>query len=252
MKKIKIAAYIVGVLWIAAGVQLLVNKTFVDDRRIIDAFANGKSEIVESRLELALDYGAKFLSEEDKKELIGYMADSIGLNKDYQLIREAGEKTSSLIAEKHGKNADTNIEVVSVREQDGDFVKTRQYVIVRMTIYDKTNSILDYKRMLEKAAEDLKAGDYQTLITFAGQVDGKLSKEETDAEVDKMLGRLQAKVIAENREENLYTVYAYTGLAKDSLRAAGEKININVAVSYDETTDKTNIYLATPVLNEDF
>lgn len=252
MKKIKITIYIVAVLWLAAATQLAVNLLFVDDERIMDAFADTKSEIIRGQLDFTLDYGAKFLSESDKKNLIKYMADAIGLNNDYELTIKENENNSTIKAEKKAQYAATSIEMVSAREQDGDYVKTRQYLFVHLDLYEKMNSIFTYKEMLEKAAKDLRTGEYQTLITFTGERNGKLSEEEIRQEADALLSSLEARVVWENREEGLYTVYAYTGLVKEYLKVSGEAININMAVTYDEREDKTNFYLATPVLNIDF
>jgi len=32
----------------------------------------------------------------------------------------------------------------------------------------------------------------------------------------------------------------------------GKKVNVNIAISYDETSDKTFIYYATPIYNTDY
>ena len=253
MNKIRATIYVLLVLWLAAGTQLAVNRAFMNDKRVIEAFADTKGDIVESRLELAADYGVRYLSEEDKKNLIGYLADTIGLDHSYSITSTGNDKVESLLAEKKGRNANTSIEVVSVREgKDGGIMRTRQYIVLRLSIYEKMDSILTYKSLLEKAVKELDAQDYQTLLTFTGTIEGRMSKEEIDLEVDGLLKKLQAKVVAENREENLYTIYAYTGLVGEYVKVSGSSMNINIAVNYDETTNKTNIYLATPVLNQDF
>ena len=47
-------------------------------------------------------------------------------------------------------------------------------------------------------------------------------------------------------------IYAYTSMMKEYKKVGEDKINLTIAVSYNEEKDETTFILATPVLNQDF
>ncbi|SFR62901.1 YwmB family TATA-box binding protein [Anaeromicropila populeti] len=253
MKKTRVVLYVVGVLWVAVIAQIIVNRMFINDKRIIDAFMDSNTRVSESKLSISIDYGDKFLSQSDKEDLIAYFADTIQLKKDYEIKTEKGNNTVTMTAKKSGKNATTTIELISVEQKiDGELSKTNHFIIVELSIYEKINSILEYKNSLENAAKQMDVKEYQTLLKFTGAYDGKLSEVEKKQRVNDILERLQAKKVNTVDDGNLYTVYAYTGLVKDYIKVSDCRININIALTYDEEADKTMLYLASPVLNEDY
>lgn len=252
-KKVRLTLYIVGVLWIAVISQIIVNKAFVSEKRIMDAFIDSDTDIAESKINVAIDYGKTYLTKSDKEDLIAYFADAIGLDKDYKVETEKKKNTTSVSAKKKSKNADTSIEVISVDQKlSGKSTGVRQFILVELGVYEKFNSILDYKNKLEKATRKLSPQDYQCITKYAGTYDGQLSKKQRDTKVQELLDKVQARVVDKIDDGSIYTVYAYTGLVEDYVKASGKRININIVVSYDEEEDKTNISLATPLLNDSY
>ena len=253
MKKIRITLYTLVILTIALVSQIVVNNMFRDEGRITDAFFSANSKAEESKLEIVVDYGKRFLSEEDKRNLIDYIAASIELNSDYEIEHQKGKTSSSMVAVKKGKNADTQIEVISVEQNDKAGIReVKQYLIITLMIHKNTSGIMEYKKMLENAVAKLDVVDYQCLIQLNGVYSGDLSIEERNKITDNLLRSLQAKVITDNRENDLYTVYAYTGLVKEYIKVSNQKVNINILMNYDEIKDETTICLASPILNSDY
>jgi hypothetical protein len=72
-------------------------------------------------------------------------------------------------------------------------------------------------------------------------------------EISEMLVReLQGEIAIEYDEGDLFTVYGYTGMLNEYVTSAGNKINIQIAITYNELTNKTTVTLATPVMNENW
>ena len=67
-----------------------------------------------------------------------------------------------------------------------------------------------------------------------------------------ILDRLDAKVVAENRDSDIFTIYAYSKGAGSYITIGGSKINMNIAIGYDEEQDRTKVYLASPVNSLDY
>ena len=58
--------------------------------------------------------------------------------------------------------------------------------------------------------------------------------------------------MAENRDNEMFTIYAYAKGAGSYITIGGSKINMNIAIGYDEEQDATKVYLASPVNSLDY
>lgn len=87
-----------------------------------------------------------------------------------------------------------------------------------------------------------------------GIIAGRLSKEKTKQVAEDIFREFGgAGVMSSDVEnENYYVAYGYTN-GIDTVRIVnGRKINLNVAISYDETEQLTHIVVGTPLINSDF
>lgn len=245
--------YVIAVLWISVFTQIIVNQFFSSSDRMIDAFADTNSNIIQSEIKVIADYGTKYLSEEDKKSLIDYIAGSINLNTDYAFKTNSSSALKEISVDKPSKNANTKIKILSLDRVENDGSKqVDQYIVVDLNVYENIDSVLTYKKLIENILKELEVVDYQTTILFTGNYDGKLSSEEMNQITDELIGDLQAKTVSENRNDDLFTVYAYSGLIDEYIVISGAKVNVNIAFTYDETNNQTELYLATPVINSDY
>lgn len=252
-KKSKTVLYIIGVLWVAVIMQLAVSKFMRPEGNLLEAFLNTNSNISSFELEMAANYGNGFLSEDDKKELIYFIGKKIGLQIEENVILDREYGDSQLSVSKSGKNAESQIKVTSIKKEDEmGFVSFHHYIIVRLKVFTNPQSVLGYRAVIEELFKELKAEDIQTNMQISSQYRGKLSLEEMNKIADHMIRSLEGKVAYENREENLFTIYGYTGLLSEYIKTLGNKINIHVAIDYDEGTDHTNVYLGTPVINKGY
>lgn len=248
-QKNKILVYVIVLLWIGALTQVLVNSFFMKEDRIMEAFANTYTNIMESRLELTADCGDQSLTLEKKREMIREVADAIGLS-EYQLVEKTGDNASITLGQQSGKNAKVSIKIVTLSKEVSQ--NTQQYIMVYLDLFDKPESILQYKEILESTMRTFQVKEQQTILRFRRDCEGELTEEEKEKEVEEILEYLEARTVEKYSEKAVLNVYAYTGLLKEYLTVNNNRVNINVAVTYDEIEDRTIIYLATPILNEDY
>lgn len=262
-KKILWGVYILAVLWMAVGAQFVVRKVFARETGITQAFVNTDSGLVESTLEVTAAYGKDTLTEEEKKQLIGYIANGLGIRTEEEVDVTSNESRIEMTFVRKAKRANTTIKVISLLDnpvtdafaQVEESREAAHYIVVRLTIFEDMNSdILDYQQKLEEllAELDIKQKNMNTTLQFSGSYAGDLSLEEKNRIADEMIGNLEGKVVFESREEDLYTIYAYTGSISEYITVDHNKINIQVAMSYDQSTDTTKVYLATPIISGDW
>lgn len=250
LKKTKVTLYIAAVLWLAVATQMLMNRFYYEDIKITQAFVNTNSGELRSSIEIIADYDKEYLSETDKKDLIRLLADAIGLTLDREIsvIRE-GIRTEYSFG-KQAKNATTQLKVISIEQEKDSAIKIKHYIVIRLNIRDSIQSIDKYRKILEDSLDELGIENKQTTLQYEGSFNGMLSVEEKDRISGLLVDELQGTVALKYNENGLYTVYAYTGLINEYIVSMGSKVNIQVAVTYDEQAEKTKVYLATPILNQ--
>lgn len=248
-KQMKFTLYIVAVLWLAVITQVGVNKLFKDSLRITEAFVKTKTEDMKSSIEVIAEYSNVFLSEEDKKNVIQQIADSIGLTIDGEIDVWKEDNRIEYTFYKKAKSATSEIKVVSMEQQQDETVKIQHYVFVRISVLKSINSIDKYKDIIEHTMKQLGVNSTQTTMEYAGYYTGELSLERKQEIAYLLVNELQGEIAQEYDEGDLFTVYGFTGLLNDYVVSAGQKVNIQVAITYNEISDKTTVYLATPILN---
>jgi len=249
LKRTKVTLYITTVLWLAVITQIVVNRIFFKGFEIAEAFVITGTEDIECSLEIVVQHPDEFLSENDKKDIIRYIADAIGLNidKDIEIIKD-NERTE-YVFQKQAKKAETALKVVSLVQDIDSEVKMKHYVIARLKIKESIKSLEKYRELLENAFDKLGIDKKQVTVQYEGYITGLMTKESKEAMARQLVNELKGEIAFEYWQNDNYTVYAYTGLIDEFIESAGCKINIQIAMSNDENSKKTKIYLASPIIN---
>lgn len=120
-----------------------------------------------------------------------------------------------------------------------------------MDLKQNTECLYDYKELVRNifAAEGIKGN---VSVYLEGRIRGALNYEERSYLADRMIKKLDGKIVTESRDNDIFTIYAYTSNIEEYIKSVGRKINVNVTSSYDEAANETVIYLATPINNLDY
>jgi len=105
------------------------------------------------------------------------------------------------------------------------------------------NSITDLEKILN--AQNLK---YEVTLSIKGTKLGKLNKDEIFNIKELLMTKCNANLVSEFDEDGIYSCTAFSKDMGRFVRIGGKKVNLNIAVRYSDTDDKTYIYLATPVI----
>jgi hypothetical protein len=252
LKRTKFTLYMAAVLWLAVATQMVVNKVFHEDFKITEAFEKTNAEEKQSGIEVVAEYNSEFLSESDKKEIIQKLADAIGLKIDSDVaVWQEGNRCEYSYAKK-AKQAESEIKVVSLGEEQENNaeIEMKHYIIVRLSIYEGIQSIDRYKNIIEDTLAKLGVDYKEVTMKFEGKYDGNLSLAEKNQIASNLVKELKGEIALEYDEGDLYTIYAYTGLLNEYIVSDGSKVNIQIAITYNELTNKSTVTLATPILNE--
>ena len=116
------------------------------------------------------------------------------------------------------------------------------------------NQVTVLREQTERQNEDKRNAEEGNTCT-QGAVRGRLTKEqmkELAHDMFRTMGGGEVMSQDSRLSENYYTAYGYTTGIKSYKTINGKRINMNVAVSYDEKRDVTNVLFGSPIINTDF
>lgn len=248
-------AYGLVIIWVIAVVQLVVKIDDGGGDDIVTAFKHTGYMESESSLESFFYYGDIYLGADDRRELLENVLSGIG-------VVHPGTY-------KEERTEDGNVATLSYQFQGGSFtgklttVESRinknvsylsQYITVEMHFSNAPETAWHYKARLTKVLSGLPYMSITPEVTLSlnGKMSGKLTDSAKKEMAQTLLEQLGAKEVFVGPEGGSGDTYGYTEQLEEYTKVGAEKINVNVAFSYDEGNDVTNLYLATPMIKADY
>lgn len=246
----KTMTYILVLIWMVIAVQMVVNTTLKPKDKIVEAFHVISSIPVESNVEVYGHFGDMELSVENKEQMLKNMAKQLGITEGYELYSQEGDAYEKSCLLLDGVNARTDMQVISMdtTDVDGNAI-TSQYIYITITLYNDVENVLTGRDLLVDMFESIGV-EAHTNIYLEGELEGQLSSLKKEWLVQEFLKAMEAKEVSGNRDQYLYTIYGYTQNERQCVYQNGEKVNVNIAITYDEENDKTLIHMAVPFINK--
>ena len=247
----KIVAVAAVILWAVAIIQGIGMFDGSKEEEVILAFHSMSMAEENSIIHSYGKYKGDYLTVEEQKILLKNMADALGIVDNFTLEESRDQYGRKVTLLMDGKEADTKLEfITNEKEADGNAFQVDQYLKAELQIQNSIESAFYYDDTIKMLMERY-SDTSQTNININGQYTGKLGTEQKDAITMELLEKLEAEIVAEHREDS-YVVYAYTPLIEEYKTVGKDKINLTIAIIYNEETDVTEVLLATPLLNQDF
>ena len=253
--KLKKKIIITGiVLWVIAFVQMIDSFFKAEDgeENIVAAFSNNTFVSTQSTITASGAYANGYLNDMNREDILLSIAHSMGMSNNfvYDSVTEDGVTTASLV--RVSDNVSTVFKFITTETTLSDNEKVlKNTVTATIEFDDSLESAFYYKDLLKESFE--QAGiSADVSIVLNGNVQGALSMSEKNLLADNLLSETDSQIQTENRDEDLFTIYAYTEKIDEYLLIGSMKTNLNLVIAYDETNDCTEITLATPFYNEDY
>lgn len=249
MKKIiSVLAVIVWCVAIVQGINALGGES---EAEVIQAFHGMSMAQENSKIQAYGKYNRDYLTVEEQKVLLKTMAEALGIVDNYTLQENSNQYGRQLTLFLDGTQADTKIEFIT-QEEEEEFhsMEVNQYLKTEIQIEKSIESAFHYKDTVDMLMSRYTETP-QTVIHINGEYQGRLDIEQKDALSVQLLEQLKAEVVVEHREDT-YVVYAYTPMIEEYKTVGKDKINLTIAIVYNEEADTTEVLLATPLLSEDF
>lgn len=240
---------LIAAAWIFVFLKLLVGALFEKNTSLVAAFSVTNPQAISATVEVTARCPGEELTEKEKLEFLEEIADSIGLRLDMEPeMTETGQR-KEIRFYKDALAADTELKAISlITENTESETVTKNYLYASIQLNESLETVLAYKKLLEGAMEELSCSETSTTIQLVGDYAGYLPLERRNEITEDILKALGAEVVYEYREQDLYTVYAYTASLENFITVENKKINVHIAMSQNEDHYRTILYLASPIL----
>lgn len=244
----KRALYAAIILWVVGSGVYLAGMERVHSVSISTAFTDSADERQWCELDTYIEgygkFGVCYLTQEEKERLVENIASALGITSSYGLATVCEDEVNTTVLSKESVNGSVTIKAITQEPQ-------AQYVYVNITVYNNIDCAVSYRELVE-GMFDAMGIQGNVNMNLVGSLEGALNSTEKNELADGLLDRLGAKVVAENRDSDIFTIYAYSKGAGSYITIGGSKINMNIAIGYDGEQNRTKVYLASPVNSLDY
>lgn len=116
---------------------------------------------------------------------------------------------------------------------------------------DATQAFARNQLIVESSADSFQNLS-QKGTPIKGHLSGKLSSDEKEALTSRLFHAWGGTLKDAHQTSDYYVAYGYTSGISSYQKINGQKINLNLAITYDEISDETTVYLGIPILKTDF
>lgn len=235
---------LVMLLWILAGVQIVRSGEPGGREKVMEVLGQlGSTE----RCCVINYYGILDQAVDDKKEFLTEAARALegsDENIRYSFVETVNEDGSYVTA----ADCLAGTLKLAARENGG---REDQYFFAEISYKEDPEKAFARREALKDFASGYMKAE-RSSVNVEGSFDGELTLEERDKIADQFFSQADARVVSENRSMEFYTIYGYTPYIREYQLQNGSAVNINIAMHYDTEEDRTYIYAAVPVIEEEY
>lgn len=238
-------------LWLLSAVNV-INNILKDDSDNVDmltAFSDNIYMGNNAKISACDRMENVYLTESAREFVLVSIAEKLGIN-NYSIEKVENDNKDQMVLYQDSKNGKVKVSIESGEKTENNSVY-KYYLCTEIDLYNSPDSAFGYKEIIKKIYREYGM-DTTVTVNLSGFLVGDVSLETKSQIAGQMLNEAKAVLVSERKEEDLYTIYAYDEDYEDYINIGGQKVNINITMSYDETKDITNVVLSTPINNFDY
>lgn len=218
---------------------------------MLTSFNESSAQLETIHLEGWSSLNKKFCNVQTVRQIAQKTANEVGLKEifDFSVIEEKNFHAVSW----EGMVDPNTCLYFSVQSMAGTVYGDETYLLIGL----EGNAKHNYKQMMywhRQIRSVFKSWQAEPRISYCliGTIKGKLSSTEKREEATKILAALEAERIEGVDEGDYLSISAYSSKIPDYLEVGEKKVNVNVALRYHSTDDKTYLHLGSPLLGGEY
>lgn len=238
---------VIAAVWLFVIIKLVTGALFEKNKSLVSAFSVTNPLLMEATVEVTARFPEEYLDSFDKKQMLFKIAEKIQLELTEDVQTVVTEERQEVSYYKEARAADTTIKLISLLEETEGTSTPKHYLYAKISLKESAESLQTYRKLLEEVFAELKGTDISTSVWMKGEYSGYLTLERKNEITDRILKSMDATQVYAHREEDLYTVYAYTAALDSYITVEDRRINLHIALKQEEENYRTILYLASPI-----
>ena len=261
--------FCIVVIWTVVLVQGIALTSESGEEKSVEVFHTLNLATTKGSVEVNAPINKLYLSQEEKKNVLIDLAEELGITSGFYVKEEEKEDMERVelrwtmdeekvnlsittihtpIEESNTAKEDAKVENKNIENKN--YIQN-QYIYMTCEVKEDTEKLLAYKTLMEKMM-NRRGLEPSTNLNLVGRQSGELTSHEKQEITDRLFHSLEATEVESVKEEELYTVYGYSNLLKNTVAYGENEINLNLAFTYDEEEKQTVFYLSMPYIRTDY
>lgn len=240
MKKFMLLLTVVSIIF--SGI--IMSKNQKDGGQLmVEAFNQTTFQAVQSNINTYAILKEPLQNFESMEDYLKIIDEKIGADDSTEIIKDESDEVKSLKKMYMSKSAKITIALETINDST--------YLVTDVILYNYCENIIPIKEQLDELFNDLSL-KAKTNITMTGSYDGNMSYDDKKLTAFDIMKKINAVAQEDYVTDKIYSVVGYTKKINEYIYSDKQKININLALRYNEYENKTYLYLATPVITVEY
>lgn len=246
MKKILIFAIIISIL---IPILSIAEKDYDENEILLNILNDLGGELQEGETSINGVLLKKFLDKNGLNILTNELLDKIGIVEFHrEEIYGDGYSQINLYSYDSNKNPITMI-ISSYIDEDSKMDETYLYLnLINKEHFLTNNDIINSVESIFKEYDSFM----EITSSIIGYIDGNACNDEIEKKAIRALRRLKGNTVETFKDVNLLSYTAYTPRIVKNISIGEKKINLNLAIRYNDYEDKTFIWIGTPIITSGY
>lgn len=170
----------------------------------------------------------------------------IGAFTDNNFIKEESNQMRLLKKIYKSSDAELIIELKTFKSTSNN-----SYLTINSILYNSFENLIKVKEQMNTVFENLNLTP-KISINITGLYDGDMNYEQKKQITSSIMKQMNANFKEDYNTNKVYSVVGYTKLIDEYIYSEKQKININLALRYNEYENKTYLYLSSPIITTEY
>lgn len=170
----------------------------------------------------------------------------IGAFTDNNFIKEESNQMRLLKKIYKSSDAELIIELKTFKS-----ISNNSYLTINSILYNSFENLIKVKEQMNTVFENLNLTP-KISINITGLYDGDMNYEQKKQITSSIMKQMNANFEEDYNTNKVYSVVGYTKLIDEYIYSEKQKININLALRYNEYENKTYLYLSSPIITTEY
>lgn len=219
-----------------------------------DALQEAGFRLTETNLHAWTELNSGFLAEEELLPAVEQVMNRLGIAAGQYRITKENASRRYVVKAETGDGENQLVVMAELIRLPASVVSGeawRGYLVINLTEKENSRYIKEYNKKVAAILQDFGSGP-RINTCLVGYLDGKLVKDEWQGRIERAFTAVHATIDPVMFDENVVSCTGYTKAIDDYVTTNGRQINLNIAMRYSETENRTYMVIGSPIITREY